>query len=89
MISTGMMGPWNYLQANIVGGLAGGFAFIVYGSFVGGPLNPSRDLTLIAILEVLALLLANGLTFWRNTSIRRAEERFKQYQAAREYQVHR
>jgi hypothetical protein len=65
--------------------LAGGVGFILYGSFAGGPLNPTRDLIVLAVLVALAMLLANGIALWRNLSLQRAEKRFKQQRATRGY----
>ena len=77
------MERWSYWRINVVAGLIGGFVYIFFASFAGGTLNPSKDLLTFASLEGIALLLANGLALWRNLSIRRAEQRFRQQWAAR------
>lgn len=78
------MERWPYGPVNLIAGVAGGLAFIFIAPFVGGPLNPSRDMLVLASLEVLSLLLANGLALWRNLAIRRIEARAKQYWEARQ-----
>ena len=75
---------WSYGRVSLLAGLAGGLAYIFIAPFISGPLNPTRDLLMLASLEMVALLVANGLALWRNLAIRRIEEQAKQYWANRQ-----
>jgi hypothetical protein len=86
IFGAGPMDRWPYGPINIIAGLAGGFGYILYASFTGGPTNPNRGILIFASLETVCLSLANGFAFWRNLSLRRAEERFRSYWADRQAQ---
>ena len=77
------MERWPYGQVSVFAVLGGGFAYIFYAGIAGGPPHPNRDMLIFACMVSVPLLLANCLALWRNTSIRKAEDRYKQYWAVR------